>query len=145
MFRRSGCRFAGKNMRRASDTEACCMTATIPPDEGMRRSRICLLHPFDPRGSKVGGLETYIRDFIGFHPPDVDVLLIGVDGRGDLTLGETHWATFRGRTFEFLPILHYPDDRAREAARSVRESITAQFFLSLLRRDRLADRKSTRL
>jgi hypothetical protein len=100
----------------------------------MRRSRICLLHPFDPRGSKVGGLETYIRDFIGFHPPDVDVLLIGVDGRGDLTLGETHWATFRGRTFEFLPILHYPDDRAREAARSVRESITAQFFLSLLRR-----------
>lgn len=110
------------------------MTGTIPPEEGMRRSRICLLHPFDPRGSKVGGLETYIRDFIGFHPPDVNVLLIGVDGRGDLTLGETHWATFRGRTFEFLPILHYPDDRAREAARSVRESITAQFFLALLRR-----------
>ena len=110
------------------------MTGTIPPDEGMRRTRICLLHPFDPRGSKVGGLETYIRDFIGFHPPDVDVLLIGVDGRGDLRLGETHWATFRGRTFEFLPILHYPDERAREAARSVRQSITAQFFLALLRR-----------
>ncbi len=110
------------------------MTGTIPPEEGMRRTRICLLHPFDPRGSKVGGLETYIRDFIGFHPPDVDVLIIGVDGRGDLRLGETHWATFRGRTFEFLPILHYPDERAREAARSVRESITAQFFLALLRR-----------
>ena len=110
------------------------MSGTLSPEEGMRRSRICLLHPFDPRGSKIGGLETYIRDFIGFHPPDVEVLLIGVDGRGDLALGETHWATFRGRTFEFLPILHYPDERAREAARSVRDSITAQFFFALLRR-----------
>jgi glycosyltransferase involved in cell wall biosynthesis len=100
----------------------------------MRRSRICLLHPFDPRGSQIGGIETYIRDFIAFHPPDVDVLLIGVDGRGDLTLGETHRCRFRDRTFEFLPILHYPDERAREAARNVHDSIAAQFILALLRR-----------
>jgi glycosyltransferase involved in cell wall biosynthesis len=100
----------------------------------MPRSRICLLHPFDPRGSEIGGLETYIRDFIAFHPPDVDVLLIGVDGRGDLNLGETHWCMFRDRTFEFLPILHYPAERAREAARTERYSIAAQFFLALLRR-----------
>ena len=33
-----------------------------------RRYQICLIHPFDPRGEKVGGLETYIRDFITFHP-----------------------------------------------------------------------------
>jgi glycosyltransferase involved in cell wall biosynthesis len=109
------------------------MTGNIDAQDGMRRSRICLLHPFDPRGSKVGGLETYIRDFIGFHPPDVDVLMIGVDARGDLKLGEPYWTLFRNRTFEFLPILHYPDDRAREAARSLRESITAQFFMALLR------------
>ena len=32
------------------------------------RYQICLIHPFDPRGEKVGGLETYIRDFITFHP-----------------------------------------------------------------------------
>src|ERR1700724_2929956 len=104
MFRRGRRRFADKNLRQTSSPEACRMTGTIPPDEGMRRTRICLLHPFDPRGSKVGGLETYIRDFIGFHPPDVDVLLIGADGRGDLKLGETHWCIFRDRTFEFLPI-----------------------------------------
>jgi glycosyltransferase involved in cell wall biosynthesis len=110
------------------------MTGVVGSDQGMPRTRICLLHPFDPRGSKVGGLETYIRDFIGFHPPDVDVLLIGVDGRGDLALGEVHPTEFRGRRFDFLPILHYPDERAREAARSVRQSITFQFFAALLRR-----------
>ena len=110
------------------------MTGVVGSDHGMPRSRICLLHPFYPRGSKVGGLETYIRDFIGFHPPDVDVLLIGVDGRGDLELGKVHATEFRGRRFDFLPILHYPDERAREAARTVRESITFQFFVALLRR-----------
>lgn len=97
------------------------------------RYQICLIHPFDPRGEKVGGLETYIRDFITFHPADTDLLFIGVDAKGDLKLSEVHRLTFRGRTFDFLPILHYPDLQAREAARSVRKSLTGQFFLALLR------------
>lgn len=97
------------------------------------RYQICLIHPFDPRGEKVGGLETYIRDFITFHPEDTDLLFIGVDAKGDLKLGELHRLTFRGRTFDFLPILHYSDLQAREAARSVWKSLTGQFFLALLR------------
>jgi glycosyltransferase involved in cell wall biosynthesis len=97
------------------------------------RYQICLIHPFDPRGEKVGGLETYIRDFITFHPEDTDLLFIGVDSRGDLTLGEIHKLTFRGRSFDFFPILNYSDLRAREAARSLRASLTGQFFAALLR------------
>jgi glycosyltransferase involved in cell wall biosynthesis len=97
------------------------------------RYQICLIHPFDPRGEKVGGLETYIRDFITFHPADTDLLFIGVDSAGDLTLGEVHRLTFRGRTFDFLPILRYSDLQAREAARSIRTSLTGQFFMALLR------------
>ncbi|WP_407178821.1 glycosyltransferase family 4 protein [Bradyrhizobium sp. STM 3562] len=100
---------------------------------GQPRYQICLIHPFDPRGEKVGGLETYIRDFITFHPADTDLLFIGVDAKGDLKLGEIHRLTFRGRTFDFLPILHYSDLQAREAARSLRRSLTGQFFLALLR------------
>jgi glycosyltransferase involved in cell wall biosynthesis len=97
------------------------------------RYQICLIHPFDPRGEKVGGLETYIRDFITFHPDDTDLLFIGVDSSGDLKLGEVHKLTFRGRTFDFLPILHYSDMQAREAARTIRASLTGQFFMALLR------------
>lgn len=97
------------------------------------RYQICLLHPFDPRGSKVGGLETYIRDFITFHPADTDLLFIGVDSTGDLKLGEIHRLTFRGRSFDFLPILHYSDIQAREAAQTIRASLTGQFFVALLR------------
>jgi len=97
------------------------------------RYQICLIHPFDPRGEKVGGLETYIRDFITFHPADTDLLFIGVDSTGDLNLGEIHKFIFRGRAFDFLPILHYSDHQAREAARSIRTSLTGQFFMALLR------------
>ena len=97
------------------------------------RYQICLIHPFDPRGEKVGGLETYIRDFITFHPTDTDLLFIGVDSTGDLKLGEIHKLVFRGRSFDFLPILRYSDLQAREAARSIRTSLTGQFFVALLR------------
>lgn len=96
------------------------------------RYNICLIHPFDPRGEKVGGLETYIRDFITFHPDNTDLLLIGVDSTGRMSLGKIHRLTFRGRSFDFLPILHYSDQKAREAARSIRSSLTGQFFAALI-------------
>jgi len=98
-----------------------------------RRYQICLIHPFDPRGQKVGGLETYIRDFITFHPDDTDLLFVGVDSAGDLKLGEIRRLTFRGRDFDFLPILRYTDQQAREAAKTIRSSLTGQFFSALLR------------
>ncbi len=116
------------------------MTSTVTLAQRARNSahfqpryQICLIHPFDPRGEKVGGLETYIRDFITFHPDDTDLLFIGVDSKGDLELGKIHKLTFRGRTFEFLPILRYSDQQAREAAKTVRSSLTGQFFVALLR------------
>ncbi len=44
-------------------------------------------------------------------------------GGKNLKLGEIHKLTFRGRAFDFLPILHSsPDQQAREAARSIRSS-----------------------
>src|SRR5436305_6692997 len=72
------------------DTQMATMTATaldIGAVEAQRYS-ICLIHPFDPRGQKVGGLETYIRDFITFHPADTEVLVVGVDSVGGLELGK---------------------------------------------------------
>ena len=98
-----------------------------------QRYQICLVHPFDPRGQKVGGLETYLRDFITFHPADTDLLFVGVDSVGDLELGKVHRLTFRGRQFDFMPILRYSDADAREAATTIRKSLTGQFFTALLR------------
>jgi glycosyltransferase involved in cell wall biosynthesis len=94
--------------------------------------RLCVLHSFDPRGSKVGGLETFIRDMIAFMPDDFKFLMVGVDGEGDLELGKVVTREFRGRPYEFLPVLHYPDAKAREAAKSLSDSINVQFMRGLL-------------
>jgi glycosyltransferase involved in cell wall biosynthesis len=97
------------------------------------KHRLAVIHSFDPRGTKVGGLETFIRDMIGFLPEDFTFLMIGVDATGELALGRTTTITFRGREIEFLPVLTYSDARAREAATSIRSSINFQFMQGLLR------------
>lgn len=95
--------------------------------------RLCVIHSFDPRGAKVGGLETFIRDMIAFLPEDFTFLMIGVDALGDLELGKVREQEFRGRKFSFLPVLRYSDAKAREAATSIRDSINFQFMQALLR------------
>lgn len=109
------------------------MTTIKAAAGGAAPFHIALIHPFDVRGAKVGGLETYIRDFITFCPEDTRVLFVGVDAAGDLPLGRIAEVAFRGRRFDFLPVLRYSDEQAREAARSLRHSITAQFFFALIR------------
>lgn len=95
--------------------------------------RLCVIHSFDPRGAKVGGLETFIRDMIAFLPDDFTFLMIGVDAVGDKTLGEVSRVEFRGKSFDFLPVLRFPDDKAREAAKSIKDSINFQFMQGLLK------------
>ncbi len=95
--------------------------------------RLCAVHSFDPLGAKVGGLETFIRDMLGHLPDDFSFLMIGVDASGERPLGQISRETFRGKTFDFLPVLHYPEDKAREAAKSLKDSINFQFMQALVR------------
>lgn len=95
--------------------------------------RLCVIHSFDPRGAKVGGLETFIRDMLAFAPHDFSFLMIGVDAIGDQKLGQVSKQTFRGKAYDFLPVLHFPDDKAREAAKSIGDSINFQFMKGLIK------------
>lgn len=94
---------------------------------------VCLIYTFDPRGNKIGGLETYSRDFIEFHPRDCNLLVIGVDSTGDLKLGETVDIEFRGRQIKFMPVVRYPETEINRAAKKLGDSLTFQFSLGLLR------------
>ncbi|MGQ0672235.1 MAG: glycosyltransferase [Hyphomicrobium sp.] len=106
------------------------------PDRDMTEAppvhRLSVIHSFDPRGAKVGGLETFIRDMIAFTPADFSFLMIGVDAIGDLEIGKVHPIEFRGRRIDFLPVLRFPDAAAREAAKSLRQSINFQFMQGLM-------------
>ena len=100
---------------------------------GTHRHRLVLMHPLDPRGQKIGGIESHVRLVLEYAPADWSVLFVGVDGQGDCRLGKVTPMTFRGRTIDFLPVLFYPEDRIHEAAENLSESITMRFMLGLLR------------
>ena len=84
--------------------------ATAPATTATKRVHVALFNSGEPRGLKVGGIETYIRDYIQFHPDDIDLLFVGPDELGDLTLDQVNTVTFRGRSFKFLPLSRMNED-----------------------------------
>jgi glycosyltransferase involved in cell wall biosynthesis len=94
---------------------------------------LCLIHPIDPRGSKIGGIETHIRLLLQHAPDDWRVLVVGADGYGDCELGEVSNVDMNGRRIEFFPVIHYPDAAIHEAAKRLHQSITVQFAVGLLK------------
>ncbi|HUG61787.1 MAG TPA: glycosyltransferase [Methylomirabilota bacterium] len=95
--------------------------------------RLCLIHPLDPRGAKVGGIETHVRLMLSRHPADVSLLFVGMDERGDLPLGKVAPLKIDGRTVDFLPVVHIDDDSIHSAARRLTQSVTLRFALGALR------------
>jgi len=95
--------------------------------------RVCLIHFFDPRGSKLSGVETYARDFIRYHPQDAEVLIVGVDSSGTLRLGEIAELELDGRKFKFFPVVFWPDHTISQHATRLTDSLTVHGTLGLLR------------
>ena len=80
----------------------------------MTKQQLILIHPIDPRGEKVGGIETHVRLLTQCYPDDFSVLLVGVDAIGDLTPGEITPVNVGDREIEFLPVMNYDDETAKD-------------------------------
>ena len=95
--------------------------------------RICLMHPMDPRGSKLGGIETHVRHILSRHPADFSVLFIGVDEYGDCKLGEVIRVQMGERTVDFLPVTHIDAQRINLPGRRLIQSTTFRFAVGAAR------------
>jgi glycosyltransferase involved in cell wall biosynthesis len=87
----------------------------------------------DPRGSKLGGIETHVRHMAARHPADMRLLFVGVDEIGDCPLGQVTPITLHGRTIDFLPVVRIASDDLNRAARQIFQSATFQFAAGMLR------------
>ncbi len=87
----------------------------------------------DPRGAKVGGMETHVRQLLSRHPSDMTLTMIGIDERGDLALGRVSKIMFQGREIEFVPILRAPVADQTGASKTLTHSLTFRFAAALLR------------
>lgn len=97
------------------------------------KRRLCLMHPMDPRGGKLGGIETHVRLILSRHPDDFSVLFVGVDELGDRELGVVAPLVVDGREIDFLPVATIGGDKINLAAKSIGASTTFQFARGALR------------
>jgi glycosyltransferase involved in cell wall biosynthesis len=95
--------------------------------------RICLMHPMDPRGGKLGGIETHVRLILRRHPEDFSVLFVGVDELGDCKPGEVKRVDAGGRIIDFLPVAHIGADKINAAGKTIAGSTTFRFAVGALR------------
>ncbi|WP_240224004.1 glycosyltransferase family 4 protein [Rheinheimera hassiensis] len=91
------------------------------------------VHPIDPFGSKVGGIETHVRQLLKYCPADMRLILIGVDDSGKRKLGELTEVEMFGGRFLFMPILHCHQGEVNAAAKSLFQSTTLRFFVNFIR------------
>jgi glycosyltransferase involved in cell wall biosynthesis len=94
--------------------------------------RLLMLHPMDPRGNKLGGIETHVRLMLARHPQDFSILFVGLDEMGDLAIGKSVALTIEGRHIDFLPVAHVPAQQINSAAKTIFKSTTLRFFLGAL-------------
>ncbi len=94
--------------------------------------QLLVFYPLDPRGSKVGGIETHVRHILANFPTNFSVLFVGVDEIGDRKLGIIKPLEFGGRVFDFLPVVHIPQSEINLAAKSLFKSTTLRFVTGVL-------------
>ena len=95
--------------------------------------RVCVFYPLDPRGSKIGGIETHVRLILAHFPEDFKVTLVGVDEIGDKPLGVASSLFVNGRTIDFFPVVHIPESHINRAARTLLKSTTFRFVAGILK------------
>ncbi|HJX31931.1 MAG TPA: hypothetical protein VJ624_08815, partial [Thermodesulfobacteriota bacterium] len=81
----------------------------------MTRSKVkCLiLYQMDPLGGKIGGIETFDRNFIKYAPEDLDIEFVGVSSDKRCRIGRWQEAELYGKKFNFLPVLYVKNENVR--------------------------------
>jgi glycosyltransferase involved in cell wall biosynthesis len=87
----------------------------------------------DPRGRKLGGIETHVRLLLAAHPEDFSLLFVGIDEIGDLPAGEVSRVSLEGRSIDVLPVLRAEGATINKAAVTLGGSLTLRFAASALR------------
>ncbi|MDD5634185.1 MAG: glycosyltransferase family 4 protein [Candidatus Omnitrophica bacterium] len=76
--------------------------------------KICIIFPFDPLGQKIGGAETFLKDFIKYVPREFDLEVIGTSAdKIQRPAGKWQSLNIEGRDFSFFPVFCEKDENRR--------------------------------
>jgi glycosyltransferase involved in cell wall biosynthesis len=74
--------------------------------------KVSIVYPTDPRGNKVGGIETFLRGFIKFAPADFLINFIGITSH---PMPLKKWVTVdvKGKAINFFPVLFEKNENVK--------------------------------
>jgi glycosyltransferase involved in cell wall biosynthesis len=76
--------------------------------------KVTLIYPFDPAGTKVGGVETFIKGFIKYAPPKLEIEHIGITSSpSERPVNVWQWNYIDNKKFKFYPILCEQDENRK--------------------------------
>ena len=77
--------------------------------------QVALVHEMDPTGDRIGGIETYVRDWIHFAPKDIGISVIGVSTDPvQRPVGQWSLLELRGKSVSFFPVLSVTQENRRD-------------------------------
>ena len=79
----------------------------------MRKPILTIFYQFNPWESSIGGIQTVIRSFIKYTPPQFEVRLVGT-GKPNSPIGVWQEAEYAGRALQFMPLIAVGDDNVRQ-------------------------------
>ena len=76
--------------------------------------RVSIIYPTDPRGAKVGGVETFLKGFIKFAPEDFDISFIGLRSiSDDFCSAQQADLRINNKTVHFTSVLTEKDENKK--------------------------------
>jgi glycosyltransferase involved in cell wall biosynthesis len=80
----------------------------------MRKPVLTIFYQFNPWDSTIGGIQTLIRYYIKYAPPEFEVRLVGTGEDPKQPQGEWYTRELAGRTLRFMPLFLLQDDNTRK-------------------------------
>jgi glycosyltransferase involved in cell wall biosynthesis len=100
----------------------------------MRAPVLTIFYQFNPWNSTIGGIQTIIKYFIKYAPPEFEIRLVGTGNEPKKPTGQWYEAELDGRELMFLPLLNLEDDDVRR-----RVPTTLKYTAALLGRNYASD------
>ncbi len=80
----------------------------------MRKPILTIFYQFNPWQSTIGGIQTLIRYYIKYAPPEFEIRLVGTGIDPKQALGQWHDGELEGRSLQFMPLFHLQNDNVRK-------------------------------
>lgn len=80
----------------------------------MRRPTLTIFYQFDPWNSSIGGIQSVVRNYIKFAPPELKVRLVGIESGSRGRIGQWQSRELEGQSVDFFPLFRLQDDDKRK-------------------------------